>query len=215
MVSVKSLQNAAQSFADRNQVNVGQPIDVLALASGLACPQSPPVSVSRLIAALEQDSFIFPVWNFGGGYFSGWTQLGLNADGTGSYKGHANDSGPVSYDYTVATVLLDVKDQAGNSLAFYHSGTVHGSLEIGSSNDDWQDDSLSCVVADNWDAVQTGRTWSHLLHTSIDPAGVAEVLLEAIVAAGLAVAGIVVFGSGGWTCQWFPGEGSLLRCEHA
>lgn len=141
--------------------------------------------------------------------FSGWTQIGLNADGTGSYKGHAHDSGPVSYDYAVTTVLLDVKDQAGNNLAFYHPGTVHGSLEIGSSNDDWQDDSLSCIVADNWDAVKTSRTWSHIVHTSIDSAGVVEVIVEAMVGAGLVAAGITLFGSGNWICKWQEG----VHCE--
>ncbi len=208
-----SLRNAAQGH-----VSAGQPIDVLALAAALPCPISSPVSVTKLIAELQQDSFIFPVWNFGGGYFTGWTQLGLCADGTGSYRGHAHDSGPVDYDYTVATVLLDVKDQSGNNLAFVHSGTVHGTVEAWASRDDnWQTDSLSCVVADNWSAVQTSRTWSHILNTQIDPVGVIAAVLEAIPIA-LGVTGLALFGGGiastNWTCQWMPAEqGGGLKCE--
>jgi len=58
-----SLLNAAQKHGN------APPLDVIALAGSLPCPLTPPVSVGQLIAALEQDSFIFPVWNFGGGYF--------------------------------------------------------------------------------------------------------------------------------------------------
>jgi hypothetical protein len=214
---VLSLQLAAQNFAARNQISAARPIDVLTLAADLPCPPNRPVSVRKLIAELNQDNFTFPVWNFGGGYFSGWTQLSLNADGTGSFKGHAHDSGPVSYDYAVATVLLDVRDQDGNNLAFIHPGKVHGTVEFwGHRDDDWQQDSSSCVVADNWEAVQTSRIWSHILHTKISLSSVVWAFIESIPGA-FAVTGLTIFGhgvaSGTWKCEWNPPEeGGGAKC---
>jgi len=52
------------------------------------------------------------------------------------------------------------------------------------------------------------------LVSSVDPAGVAEALVEAMSAAGLVVAGIVTFGSGGWQCEWStPEQGEGLICH--
>ncbi len=209
--------------AAKGHVQAGQVIRVSSLAANLLCPIARPISVRKLIGELNQDSHIFPTWNFDGGYISAWTQVGLLADGTGSFRGHVHDSGPVGYNYVVTTALLDVKDQSGNTLVFVHPGSVHGTVDIGSRDDDWQDDSFGCLVAENWDLVKTSRTWSGI-HTSSDVLDVIEhVVLGMLI--GLAIDGLVIFGPAiaeavGTAvgdivthCQWFPESGVLLRCE--
>src|SRR5260370_4213738 len=99
-----SLRDAAEGI-----VQAAQAISVSSLAANLLCAIARPISARKLIGELTQDSHIFPTWNFNGGHISGWTQLGLFADGTGSFRGHVHDSGPVGYNYVVTTVLLDVK----------------------------------------------------------------------------------------------------------
>src|SRR5262249_35424707 len=145
---------------------IGFPAHAKSISQRLLCPISPPISLSGVIRNLDPETRIFDTWNFNGGHISGWTQLGLNSDGTASFRGHVHDSGPTGYNYVLTTVLLDVRDQQGRTLVFAHPGSVHGTVDIGSRDDDWQDDSFNCAIAANWDAVQTSRTWSGI-HTSI------------------------------------------------
>jgi len=200
-----SLRDAA-----KGHVQAGQAISVSSLAANMLCPMARPISVRKLIGELTQESHVFPTWNFDGGYISAWAQLGLNADGTGSFRGHVHDSGPIAYDYVVTTVLLDVKDQSGNTLVFAHEGTVHGTFDIGSRDDDWQDDSFDCLIAEKWDLIKTSRTWS-TIHTSNNVLGVLEHIVLGMVAA-VGIVGIVLFGggvaSGEITCHWqlSPGD---------
>ena len=88
-----------------------------------------------VIVEMDVDRSTVDQWNFNGGHISGWTQLGLNSDGTASFRGHVHDSGPTGYNYVLTTVLLDVLDQQGRALAFAHAGSVHGTFDIGSRDD--------------------------------------------------------------------------------
>jgi hypothetical protein len=210
-----SLRHAAQGH-----VQAGQAISVSTLAAQLLCPIAQPISTRKLIGELTQDSHVFPTWNFDGGNITGWTQLGLLGDGTGSFHGHFHDSGPTGYNYVVTTVLRDVKDQAGNTLVFAHSGSVHGTVDIGSRDDDWQDDSYSCVVAQNWDLVKSSRTWSGI-HTSTDPLDVIEHIVAGMLI-GLAIDAFVLFGAGvaagavvcAWQAATGKGAGIDLKCVY-
>jgi hypothetical protein len=211
-----SLSLKAAADASLNiHVPVGQAIAVSSLAAQLRCPIAQPISGRKLIGELTQESQNVP-WKFDEGHISGWTQLGLLADGSVSFRGHVHDSGGGGFNYVVTTVLLDVKDQSGRTVVFAHPGSVHGTVDIGSRDDDFQDDSVNCVIAENWDLVKSSRTWSGI-HTSNNVLDVIEHVVAGMII-GLAIDAVVILGpaAANWiasaTCVWFPGEGILLLC---
>jgi hypothetical protein len=204
-------------LAGLNNRSIGLPAHMTPVAASMPCPLYPQISMVQVVDRLLPDSQLFPVWSpFPDGYITGWTQVGINSDGTASFRGHFHDSGPSAYDYVVVTALLDVVDANGNTLVFAHKGTIHGTFEFGSRDDNWQTDSVSCLIASNWAAARSSRTYS-TIHTHNDVAGVLETIIEGMLS-GLGIVGIVLFGDGVATgkisCQWAdPSTGGGLICS--
>jgi len=77
----------------------------------------------------------------------GNSHLTLRQDGSYTFAGHFHDSGTLPYNTALAWVIKDVVDQA---YTFQHSGHIAGSLESGSSDDNWNVNATSSAIAENW-----------------------------------------------------------------
>lgn len=97
---------------------------------------------------------------------SGRAQLVLFSDGFWTYRGQVHESGLISHDY-VFTVALDYVDPDGQIYTYAADGTVHGTADIGSRDDDFQLDGWDQRISANWDAVDAAP-WKANLHVSTD-----------------------------------------------
>ena len=127
---------------------------------------------------------------------SGEAQVGLLSNGFWSFRGHVHNSGFLGFNY-VCAAALDVKDPSGNPLAFANSGTIHGTADIGSRDDSWQQDGQNQVIADAWDRVKTSGLTARM-HVSTDPIGVIETVLVGLFAGAVTL----LTGSAVVNCQW-------------
>ncbi len=83
----------------------------------------------------------------------GNAHLTMRQDGTYTFSGHFHDSGGAAYNTALAWV---VKDLAGHAYGFKHTGSIAGTFESGSRNDDWNVNSSSGEVSDNWANISGG-----------------------------------------------------------
>jgi hypothetical protein len=181
---------------------------------------SVPISVIRLVDNLNHlppATVIFNSGTLGPSTVTAWAQVGLQSDGLASFRGHIHESGAVGHNYLFAMALLDLKDNQGNTLVFSQKGSVNGTLDIGSRDDNWQIDGSNSLISDKWDVAKNSRVQAHL-KVDTDPFQVLEtVVLGLFAAAG--VVWLVLFGSDPKTkCTWGPtgdpqgGAGVEVRC---
>jgi hypothetical protein len=96
--------------------------------------------------------------------------------------------------------LVDLKDAAGAVFVAPHSGTIHGTLVPGPSDDNWEggpsDGGFDQRIVDHWDVAANSGTRS-TLHVATTVGDVIGIIVE-----GLALAGAVAFfGSGNAKCD--------------
>ncbi len=213
---MQSVDSAIKVALDVKQVPSFKTGDLGDLASKLNLP--PPVSTVALLKALK--NLPNQVWTSSSGALSAGNvgasaQLGIQSDGTASFRGQVHEGGAFGDNYVLAAVFLDIKDSSGNNLAFAHSGNVAGSLDIGSQDDSFQDDGFSQLIVDNWDTAKKLHV-RFSLQVSTNPFQVIETVVAGLFI-GLGVLGVSLFLSDPQTkCQWGgpKGTGPLMQCTH-
>ncbi|MFB8274812.1 hypothetical protein [Nocardia colli] len=139
----------------------------------------------------------------------GFFELVLFSDGFWTFKGHVHESGLIGHDYGAALVLTYV-DPDGHVYAWGNSGTVHGTTDIGSRDDDWQQDGWDRRISQHWDDLRD-CSWKAELHVSTNALAVIEAITAGIVVAGVAVVAAWLVADPKTRCDWaaFPqGDGS-------
>jgi len=99
------------------------------------------------------DNIVFPT----GIALGGWYDLVITSHGDISYSGALHDSGLDSYNGSISVVLMTPD---GIAYSVTHNGKTHGTLEAGSRDDNWADNTQSPLIAANWDnqfALATAR----------------------------------------------------------
>lgn len=95
---------------------------------------------------------VFRSSHFGVSAVGGEVQLTLTSAGTFEYRGHFHNSGLIGLSYTVASALK--LHGTTTALGASHSGTTHGSLSVGSRDDDWHDEGYyDNSLGLGWDSV--------------------------------------------------------------
>lgn len=114
----------------------------------------------------RQLDFDVPSINFDDGVpVGGHCHVTMWADGRTKFTGHFHDSGWPSYDMTL---ILEVTDADDNKYAFYKSGRLHGTPDLGSRNLDWDIKGTDPLVAANWDALVARHEWKCHAHAGSD-----------------------------------------------
>jgi len=215
-----SLAAAIRNAKDRRQMPAFPPGDIGALARALNL--SPPVSIAKgLIPALNALPFAVitrtnSAIEDGSSTAHASAQVGLQSDGKASFRGQVKENGIVGHNYLVTATLSGVKDASGATLVFAQTGNVAGSLTIGKDHSEFQIDTSSQVIADQWDLVKTVIP-QFRLHTTVDPFQLTEGFLGTFLVLGLvklleAAAGGIV------SCQWDDSEdggedGEMHQCS--
>jgi hypothetical protein len=143
---------------------------------------------------------------------TGSAQIGLQADGKVSFRGTVTNPAAGGINYLFAVVLLDVKDSSGNARMYANTGGMFNAVQGSSSS--WQQDGFDPLIANNWDAAKKSR-----VHTILQDSDSPFDDIVAVATSVLGVAGIVVglilllLLGGGYSCDWLPGDGGLVRCE--
>jgi hypothetical protein len=164
-----------------------------------------PVSIQDLIRTLDglpYDSRTFDSGALEANYVHASAYLFVQSDGGVAWGGNVQEAGVFGDNFRVAVGLLDVKDAAGNALAFVHEDTIIGKVDIGYSDKNWTDYGKNQLIADNWEQVKTSRVQFEL-HVSTDPWQVAETVIAGVVVViGAIVGGKVACPKGEWNCGW-------------
>jgi hypothetical protein len=190
----------------------------LALQLGMTVP----ISIRGLVVTLDQlppATVTFNSGTLGPSTTTGFAQVGLQSDGRSSFRVRVRESGLIGHNYFFAMALLDVVDSQGNMVVYTLQGEVHGTLDIGDSDDDKQEDYFHPLISDQWNVAKNSRVSSRL-HVSTDAFQTGEAIaafVGILFAAELAAAGAVgivrFLADPGTTCSWFPGDGAIIRCE--
>jgi uncharacterized protein with LGFP repeats len=169
------------------------------------------------------DAKVFDTGPMRASFVSGSAQLAITSNGFWSFRGNVHDAGFVGHNYAVG-IAIDFRDAGGRAKAVTQEGSLHGTLAIGSRDDDWQQngpDTPDAFLIDNWDALQNvGIKWT--LHVSTSAIDVVETILFPLAAVVVAVAIILFVHSDDTKCTWLPGPDPnnpddpnrpLVRCE--
>jgi len=151
------------------------------------------------------------------GNASGNCQLAINSDGFWYFSGHVHEAGIVGDKYVISLALLDVKDASGATLVQFHTGTVHGQLVPGASDDNFEggpsDSGFDQRIVDQWDAAVKSRIRSSL-HVATDLGDVTSLIFDGLIVAALVSGGAVcvrgtdVNGQGFLACSHSSGDGT-------
>ncbi len=124
----------------------------------------------------------------------GFAHLTIRQDGTYVFSGHFHDSGATAYSTSLVYVVKDTRNQA---YTFAHSGSVAGTFESGSRDDDWNVSGVNPAIAANW-ASLVGGSSSSKASANLDIAALGSAVLTAlgVIVKVITVAG-KAFGGGG------------------
>jgi hypothetical protein len=106
----------------------------------------------------------------------GYSHLTLRQDGSYTFSGHFHDSGLAPYDTALAWVVKDIADRA---YTFQHSGHIAGSVEPGSSDDNWNVSGTNSAIAENWANIAASATSRPEASVNIDLGSVLGLAMEA------------------------------------
>lgn len=189
------LRDAARKF-----VPVGHRLSARELTGRLGTGPS----LVRLARQLGPESRLVNSGKLGPSTTDGFFELVLFSDGYWSFKGHVHESGLIGHDYGAALVLTYV-DPDGHVYAYGHSGTVHGTTDIGSRDDDWQDDGWDRRISQHWDELRA-CPWKAELHVSTNALAVIEAITAGIVVGAGTAAAVLFVASPSTSCEWatFP-----------
>ncbi len=156
----------------------GQRVSARSLAQEVGL--TPPIVLSNLIDTLEN----LPIqldFSVSTATVSGAVTLILKRDGTVIYRGHVHESGGLSHHYAVLTVLEKAilpPDKTGLvPVIVAHEGEVHGTLDLGSRDDDWDLLQVDFVVRDNWEHIKKAGPSSTNLSVSTGPIEILRTIL--------------------------------------
>ncbi|MFF0492109.1 hypothetical protein ACFYTQ_24025 [Nocardia sp. NPDC004068] len=196
-----AIRDAARKF-----VPVGARLSLRELAGRLGTGPS----AGRLARQLEPQARLINSGMLGPSTTDGFFELVLFSDGYWTFKGHAHESGLVGHDYTAALVLTYV-DPENHVYAWSNTGTIHGTTDIGSRDDDWQQDGWDPRISRHWDELRTCE-WRAELHVSTNPWAVVEAIAAGIGVAGAAVAATLFVSDPETHCQWatFPHDDGTI-----
>ncbi len=186
----ENIRSVIRDAVDRKRMPAFNPGSIRDLAMKLG--MSVPVSLLDLPKALNEllpAGVTYDSGRFAAGNVHASAQLYLQSDGGMLFSGQAHESGVVGDNFVLAMVLLDVKDAAGNALAFVHDDTLAGQLDVGFSDKEWHTPGFNQLVRDNWDAVKHTRVETRL-HVSTDPWQVTELAIAGLVGVAVAIGGI-------------------------
>jgi len=144
-------------------------------AAGSASTSSGITSLSRVPGSMEvwwvspngsvQDAFFYPSATTGdlGSWHSqytfdngvpvgGYSTLKMYPDGSYQFSGHFRDSGFPSYDVALVCAVKAVN--SGTTFTFTQSGHLHGTIEPGSRDYDWNVSGHNGVIKNEWQNLQ-------------------------------------------------------------
>jgi hypothetical protein len=125
------------------------------------------------------------------GTVAGNATLYVSNTGNWEFKGHASTGEAFGYNYGWG-VALAAKNSEGAHFATSHSGVVHGSFDIGSNSDDFDDHGHDSTIPDAWPRIAVSD-WDCNLESSTN----GWLLLEDILVGASIVGGAVSQLSGG------------------
>jgi len=88
----------------------------------------------------------------------GWAQVTVRKNGDWRFVGHLRDSGLPSYDDGVVCAVKNI--ESDEIYQFVHRGRMHGTVEPGSRNDDWDEQGNNTALSDGWDSLCRGYAGS-------------------------------------------------------
>ena len=124
----------------------------------------------------------------------GFAHLTIKQDGSYVFSGHFHDSGATAYS---TALVWAVKDSLNQAYSFAHSGSVAGTFESGSRDDDWNVTGQNAAIASNWANITAGGSNLAKASANLDIAALGSSLLTALgdVAKVISIAG-QAFGGG-------------------
>ncbi len=117
-------------------------------------PPPAPAPSSPVLDRIEMDWS--PIVFSSGTPVGGWAHATLYPDGRTVFTGHFHDSGAISFNDTVSFAIISSK---GTVFTISHSGTLHGTFDPGSRDDDWTEGSTHGELAAAWRDLSDGYTW--------------------------------------------------------
>lgn len=97
----------------------------------------------------------------------GWAQLIIRRNGSWNFSGGLRDFGLSSYDDAVVFVVKNLGTD--DSYQFVHRGRMHGTLEAGPHDDNWDESGNNSELADDWDALfRDGYHWHCRAGVNVD-----------------------------------------------
>jgi len=181
-------------------------------ACGSTCKQGLVLGAGGVCVDLIEKKFRCPPsGSMHAGDVDGSATIGIANDGTWGFWGHAHDRGTFGLNYTLGFTFNNPIN--GKKRGAVGSGVVHGTLDIGSRDDDFMFSGFSQDLVDNFATLSSGGITCNL-HSSVNPWLLGE---SALVGLGVAVVGaVVVYVQATSTgCTWErteDGTGIQRRC---
>lgn len=216
--AIMQLRQAIEIAISRSKVPPFDPKSIRSIASALhmAAPISARKVLQRL-GSLPAATVTLSSGPLTANHVHGWAQIGLQSNGLTSFRGQVHESGAVGDNYLMTAVLIDVKDSSGGSVAFAHSGTVAGQVDLlRHSDDDWQTDRAVELIEAQWETARNSRVeWR--LHASTDPIELGTAPIP-IPGSGYLIGLLLESGSGGdegdgTSCSW--ASDGLANCRRS
>jgi uncharacterized protein with LGFP repeats len=108
----------------------------------------------------------------------GTADIVLGNDGGFTISGHLHDSSGLA-DYSDSVVYMVIAQATKTAYTFLHSGTVHGQILPGPSNDDWNESGNRQELVAAWPDLCAGYDTSITAHVDWDTAGLVDLVKQA------------------------------------
>jgi hypothetical protein len=118
----------------------------------------------------------------------GSASLTLYANGNYNFSGHFHDSGFPSYKLQLGWVIVDA---SGNAYTFAHQGSMFGTIESGSRDDDWTSTGNNPAIAEGWAELARGNTGRWEAYVNWNVQSMIDSITTAIKTAGTVITVVV------------------------
>lgn len=109
----------------------------------------------------------------------GWAQLTIRRNGNWNFSGGLRNPSLPTYDDAVVFVVKNLGTV--ETYQFVHRGRMHGTLEAGLHDDDWDESGNSSQLADDWDALFIdGYHWHCRAGINVDTASLIDAAQKAV-----------------------------------
>jgi hypothetical protein len=140
-----------------------------------------PLRLSDLFEAPLPQERIFPS-QVSADSVSGWCELTLKSNGHARFRGHLHDSGALTHNYYLFTVVKASVTPGRREIVVAHQGSVHGTAGFGSRDDDWDEQNPFWQPGvDAWPSIARAREHYTKISVAVGPIHI----VEALVALGL------------------------------